>query len=268
MSRFECVDFKVSLSPYLDGELDRDTRTRADRHLLECRPCRDLLERAERQDAEVRRAFDPSSLETAPLPAGFERAVFAAIERSAPATTPHGRGAIARFSSWGWPAAAAAAMALSVVWWRDVPPTTVVAPVSVPAVTGDSVATNAWPFLPSATISGDDVHALHATGILLGAIEEMPFEDAAARERLRQIARYDVLLDRLTVLSSKLDPAARRDVDAARSALFVLLRDGSAAADSPVESATWSSLQEDLRMLELPKALERLSAESEVRLSL
>jgi hypothetical protein len=112
------------------------------------------------------------------------------------------------------------------------------------------------------------VHALHATGILLGAIEEMPFEDAAARERLRQIALYDDLLDRLSVLSRKLDPAARRDVEAARSALFVLLRDDGAAADSSVESAKWSALQEDLRMIELPKALERLSAESDIRVSL
>ena len=112
------------------------------------------------------------------------------------------------------------------------------------------------------------MHALHATGILLGAIEEMPFEDAAARERLRQIALYDNLLERLSTLGSKLDPAARRDLEAARSALFVLLRDDGAAADSEVESAKWSALQEDLRMLELPKALERLSAESDARLSL
>jgi hypothetical protein len=96
----------------------------------------------------------------------------------------------------------------------------------------------------------------------------MPFEDAAARERLRQIALYDNLLQRLTVLGTKLDPAARRDLDAARSALFVLLRDDGAAADSAVESAKWSALQEDLRMLELPKALERLTAESDARLSL
>jgi anti-sigma factor RsiW len=90
MSRFECVDFKVSLSPYLDGELDRDTRTRADRHLLECRACRDLLERAERQDAAVRVAFTGDDLETAPLPAGFERSVFAAIEGK-PAAASVGR---------------------------------------------------------------------------------------------------------------------------------------------------------------------------------
>jgi hypothetical protein len=268
MSRFECVDFKVSLSPYLDGELDRDTRTRADRHLLECRECRNLLERAERQDASFREAFAGDELETGPLPAGFERSVFAAIE-GRPTGTARAGGALARLRSAGWPLAAAASVALAVTAtsFLRTPPTAPV-PMGVPAATGGPAAMPAWPFLASARISGDDVHALHATGILLGAIEEMPFEDAAARERLRQIALYDDLLDRLSVLSQKLDPAARRDVDAARSALFVLLRDDGAAADSSVESAKWSALQEDLRMLELPKALERLSAISDIRLTL
>lgn len=266
MSRFECVDFKVSLSPYLDGELDRDTRTRADRHLLECRACRDLLERAERQDAAVRVAFAGDDLEIEPLPAGFERSVFAAIEGKPAAAS---RGPLARLRSSGWPLAAAAAVALAVTATALlVPARPGPVPLSVPTATGGPAAAPAWPFLPSARISGDDVHALHATGILLGAIEEMPFEDAAARERLRQIALYDDLLDRLSVLSRKLDPAARRDVEAARSALFVLLRDDGAAADSSVESAKWSALQEDLRMIELPKALERLSAESDIRVSL
>lgn len=267
MSRFECVDFKVSLSPYLDGELDRETRTRADRHLLECRGCRDLLERAERQDAAVRLAFDGRDLEVEPLPEGFERAVFASIA-GRPAVA--GRvGILARIQSAGWPLAAAASVALAVTITAVlVRPEPASVPVSRPAATGAPAPVNSWPFLPSATISGDDVHALHATGILLGAIEEMPFEDAAARERLRQIALYDNLLARLSVLASKLDPAARRDVEAARSALFVLLRDDGAAADSSVESAKWSALQEDLRLLELPKALERLSVESDTRLAL
>lgn len=268
MNRFECVDFKVSLSPYLDGELDRETRTAADRHLLECRACRDLLDRAERQDAAVRESFGAGELGAEPLPAGFERAVFAAIAGK-PIAAAGRRGVVARLQAAGWPLAAAASVALAVtVTAVLVRPAAPVLTTSLPAATGVPAPVNSWPFLPSATISSEDVHALHATGILLGAIEEMPFEDAAARERLRQIALYDNLLERLSVLGSKLDPAARRDLEAARSALFVLLRDDGAAADSVVESAKWSALQEDLRLLELPKALERLSAESDTRLSL
>ena len=266
MNRFECVDFKVSLSPYLDGELAREVRTDADRHLLECRACRDLLELAERQDAAIRDAYGAGELETEPLPAGFERAVLDAIAGRPANVRP---GILARLHAFGWPLATAASVAVAVTLTSAMlrlEPAAV--PMGVPAATGLPAPVNSWPFLPSATISSEDVHALHATGILLGAIEEMPFEDAAARERLRQIALYDNLLQRLTVLGTKLDPAARRDLDAARSALFVLLRDDGAAADSAVESAKWSALQEDLRMLELPKALERLSAESDIRVSL
>lgn len=266
MNRFECVDLKVNLSAYLDGELFHEVRTDADRHLLECRACRDLLERAERQDAAIRDAFGAGELETAPLPAGFERAVLAAVEERSGALRP---GILARLQAFGWPLAAAASVTIAVTLTSFLGrPDPASLPKSVPAATNLPAPVNSWPFLPSATISSEDVHALHATGILLGAIEEMPFEDAAARERLRQIALYDNLLQRLQELGSKLDPAARRDLEAARSALFVLLRDDGAAADSAVESAKWSALQEDLRMLELPRALERLSAESDARLSL
>jgi len=266
MNRFECIDLKVNLSAYLDGELFREVRTDADRHLLECRACRDLLERAERQDAAIRDAYGAGDLEIEPLPAGFEREVLAAVGERAETSRP---AILARLQAFGWPLAAAASVAIAVTLTAYLgKPDVASLPTSVPAATNLPAPVNAWPFLPSATISSEDVHALHATGILLGAIEEMPFEDAAARERLRQIALYDNLLQRLKELGAKLDPAARRDLEAARSALFVLLRDDGAAADSVVESAKWSALQEDLRMLELPKALERLSAETDARLSL
>jgi len=258
MSRYDCIDFKVSLSPYLDGELPAATRVEADRHLLACRDCRSLLERAERQDSEIRRAAGETGVEELDLPAGFETAVLAALPRP---TRRFAWKVPAEAGRWGWFAAAAClAVAVGALSLRTPEPA---APTALPASSAV-----AWPFLPGAVISGDDAHTLFASSIVLEAIEELPFEDAAARERLRQIALYDDLLPRLSMLAAKIDPAARREIEAARAAIFVLLRDEGSPSDSSNSSAAWSSLQEDLRLLDLPRGLIRLSAEADTRRSL
>ena len=53
----DCNALKALLSPYLDDELTRDERLRADAHLVACGGCRTLVERAEALDEELRAKF-------------------------------------------------------------------------------------------------------------------------------------------------------------------------------------------------------------------
>ena len=61
-----CDEMKALLSAYLDGELSRDERIRADTHAVGCRSCRDLIERAEELDRRIREEhrFDPGEVDT------------------------------------------------------------------------------------------------------------------------------------------------------------------------------------------------------------
>ncbi|MHC4416084.1 MAG: anti-sigma factor family protein [Planctomycetota bacterium] len=108
----DCTDIKALLSALLDDRIDAEGRYRAERHLGECKACRDLLSKAERNDALIAAgAGGFPSLER--LPEGFETAV---LSRTVHADRR--RAAANRWTSWlGW-LAAAACLFLAVSVWR------------------------------------------------------------------------------------------------------------------------------------------------------
>ena len=58
MRAIGCSDIKAALSAYVDDELTREERLRADAHLVGCGACRDLIERAEKLDDTLREHVD------------------------------------------------------------------------------------------------------------------------------------------------------------------------------------------------------------------
>lgn len=56
MEQLNCQDILAVMSGLLDGELDRETRHLAERHLVTCPACRDRLQKAEDADALIREA--------------------------------------------------------------------------------------------------------------------------------------------------------------------------------------------------------------------
>jgi hypothetical protein len=108
----------------------------------------------------------------------------------------------------------------------------------------------------AASLTADEVQALRSVASVLALASTTPFENLAARERLRAIASYDELLGRLKALEARLDTVDRRAVAAARSAIFEIER-------NQPDVAQWNALQDDLRQSALPEAVERIVVESE-----
>lgn len=75
-----CANCIRYLSPYLDGELDRETRERAEDHLRSCQSCQRELEKLARVVAQV----DETVVEL-PTPAGFTQATMAKVSAAAQA---------------------------------------------------------------------------------------------------------------------------------------------------------------------------------------
>ncbi|MDZ4829319.1 MAG: zf-HC2 domain-containing protein [Phycisphaerae bacterium] len=274
MARYDCTDFKVMLSAYLDGEIEMAERTNADRHLIECTSCRALLESAERTDSAIRllAARDPvfaeKVAEAIPLPSSFEQGVF---DRTRRRRQMH---SLRLYRSLGLLATAASIVlgaALFVVVrasrdrsvdapsnlvndgeWETLPED-VQGPPQPPRDSTRAVEPRAIIMLSDA-----ETQALHTSATTIASIVNTPFEDVAARDRLVQIVVYDDLVERLGAIRSKVNPIARRQVDATRATLFQLLR------DRP-EVELWSQMQEDLRLLELSAMLESLADDSELR---
>jgi hypothetical protein len=274
----DCVGFKVMLSAYLDGELASAQRFDADRHLLECTACRDLLERAEATDDAIRAICERSpELRAATvgeigLPEAFESEVLERVRR---------RSAMRwrRFSSSiGLLATAAAVGLAAIVWWVGVgdrgsdrssysgsdrggrgnlvnetaalPPEWMdLGPGVFGPPTALSIDRRLGRSLPKLTL--DELQVVHGAAVLLEAIRTTPFENVAARERLRQIAIYDELLLRLGDVAPRFDMVERRHLGAARSIVMELLRPES-------DVARWNTLQEDLRAFDLAGELEAI----------
>jgi predicted anti-sigma-YlaC factor YlaD len=114
MTNFDCKDIKAILSGMVDGEVDTATRHMAERHLADCKACRELLNEAERVNEmvalEAQRLLWPVG-----LPAGFEEAV---LSRTAYAEAYNFAGR--RWTSWlGWVAAAASLLLALSIWMLD-----------------------------------------------------------------------------------------------------------------------------------------------------
>jgi hypothetical protein len=263
-SPIACSELKATLSAYLDDELTRDERIRADTHLVSCGICRDLVERAETLDETLREKFaidlaaaqrdvDTASVDTramqanvlaaiglrerrvwlprAAIAAGIAAAVLASImlwptDGSAKSLAPGGAGAFI-VADRGKNAADG-----------------VTVPVPVPVPTRNAV--------ELASLDADDRQLLYSTGVILTNLRKEGFQNASNRGELREVARYDELVDRLDELLTKLPTADRPTVALARESIEFLL-------NSSDEPARWEQIRRDLERTDLDRTVDHLS---------
>jgi hypothetical protein len=236
-----CNELKASLSAYLDDELTRDERLRADAHIVGCGPCRRLVERAEALDASLREKFtldledaarevDGDSVDVGAMQAK----VLAAIGSSAPvAATPARRG-------WLRPAAIAAVLAGAALL-----------AVSFSGNDAEQARSSRQP-TQLISLDADDRQLLYSTGVILSHLRREGFERSDERTQLREVARYDELVERLNALITKLPAEDRAAVALARETIEFLLD----ASDDP---ARWEEIRRDMEATELDRRVDGLS---------
>ncbi|MCZ6835207.1 MAG: zf-HC2 domain-containing protein [Planctomycetota bacterium] len=114
MNTMDCADIKAMLSGLVDDEVEPTSRHQAERHLAECKACRDMIDEAEALDRLITIEAE-DSFNT--LPEGFEAAVFATINEPAqPVMTSYAM----RWTTWaGWMAAAASLALALTIWVMD-----------------------------------------------------------------------------------------------------------------------------------------------------
>ena len=255
-----CNELKATLSAYLDDELTRDERLRADAHLVGCGGCRGLVERAELLDESLRARFAEdfrdSELELAPASVdvrGIESRVLAEI------------GAHSRRTWMPRLAAAAAIAAVAGGTWflwsraedsRSLAPSRIGDFAAMDGPPGQlrslEVAPPENPRMLLASLDPDERQALYATSLILHAAQNTDYGDLARRTELRETARYDELVDRLAAVLPKL-PAEER-------AVVALARDATARiADADADPEAWTRLQEDVSATSLDESVDQLS---------
>lgn len=274
----DCVDFKVLLSPYIDGELGPEPRFAADRHLIECRECRSLLERAEANDEAIREICqrDPlhaqqlSEQMTGPvaLPPNFEDAVLDRVRLRRTIRWQRTRSSLALLTS-------AAAVALTAALWTIWPRQSGNGAGNGSRISEQLTGGDVEPLDPSLhgppkslrvresnrslpALSPDEAQGLHTASLLIESIVATPFENVAARSRLREMAVYDELNERLGAIQPRFDTLDRRSIAATRAVLFELQREH-------IDLAAWNALQDDLRTFELSHQLEVLATSADGR---
>jgi Putative zinc-finger len=218
-----CDEMKALLSAYLDGELSRDERVRADTHLVRCAACRDLLERAERLDRTIREEFrlEEGSIDAAAM---GDR-VFAAI---GPRKSSRLR--------WIVPVAIAASLA------------------GAAAIGASILRGTPAPSKSSTLVSldADERQLLYSTSVILNGLRRPGFESTGDFNQFRDVARYDELVARLDAITEKLAPEERPTVILARQAIQCLLE----ASSDP---ARWEELRRDMERTDLPHRVDGLS---------
>ena len=109
----DCTDIKSLLSALLDDHLDAPTLHRAERHLAECRSCRNFVGEAERNERLIAEEVASAFWGDGP-PEGFEQAVLSRTIHARPL------GPRSAWTAWlGWVAAAAALVLLVTTWQLD-----------------------------------------------------------------------------------------------------------------------------------------------------
>lgn len=265
MTNLDCKDIKALLSGLVDGEVDGQIRHQAERHLVECKACRDLLNEAEGVNELV--ALDAQRMMwPVGLPAGFEQAV---LKRTIYGDALHFAGR--RWTSWlGWVAAAACLLLTVSIWILD---HQVISRGQNPVAVGgtrspsSSIPEVAFPLrsytynggLPDGTgrntritaaalsmddkraidddlstvlsashsraqISRDDSDTLYAASNLLDMLAQSDVQNFSDVERIRQVAEYDNLLDRLADARMRLSASDRPAVLAAESVLLRIVQ--------------------------------------------
>lgn len=248
MRSMDCTDIKALLSGLVDDELDADTRYDAERHLGQCKTCRQLIDEAEALDELVR--ADLETLEPSSLPAGFEDAVL----RQTVYTT-HSRPYSHQWTTWtGWVAAAACLALAFTIWIADrragLTPGRVVQssdPVvfepgvrlrslaneeamsleEYPAPSGDLdddwvdndlITSVSWSRGPA--LVREDAETLYMSAVLLHMFEETAGAAAENLQMIRDAIDYDDVLSRLGDAVDRLDTSDRELVRAAQAILL------------------------------------------------
>ena len=279
METLDCTDIKALLSGLIDDRVDPKTRHRAERHLAECKSCRQLLNQAEAAEAMV--AASVTALgDSEALPEEFEANVLARTVYAQRLADVHGR-----WVNWlGW-MAAAAALALAVTVWVMDPKTIGRGPVPEFALGGglgdgsalgnerlvaqpanfttpdpsSFIELNRLSMTPSLTrtsihsssaalLSRDDLETLDDVSRLLMMLSQTPDQSLVEVQRIRRIAEYDLLLMRIAQLRANLAPQDRITVSAAELVLYRVVR-------GPLSMEDVQILRDDVRRLELSSHL-------------
>jgi hypothetical protein len=294
MTTFDCKDIKAILSGLVDDEVNADTRHNAERHLADCKACRDMLNEAEKVNEmlalEAQRQLWPVG-----LPAGFEATV---LSRAGYADAYNFAGR--RWTSWlGWVAAAASLLLAMSIWVLD---HRAIAPAGQPTISQNplratpSVANasylRSWTVdaaIPadgfdhaalsaanlddvtqrdideqlalvqpgisrprSSGLSRDDADTLYSASTLLEMLAQADLTSFTDVERIRRIAEYDNMLDKLAEARGHVSLVDRPLVIAAES---VLLR----IVNGPLDISDVRTLNETVSRLDLASELEDIS---------
>jgi len=254
-----CSELKASLSSYLDDELTRDERLRADTHLVGCGKCRDLVERAEQLDDALREQFaldfqqaseefDAESVDTAAMQAS----VLAAIG-SRPRNRWLPRLAIA--------AGLAGAVVAAIAFWRTGDRVDALAPLGPGqfASSGGSdiravepVAQPRREAIALAALDPDERQLLYSTSVILTNLKHEGFENSASATQLREVARYDELVERLDVVMGKVAPEDRATIAFARETIEHFI-------DSGTDPTRIEEIRRDLQRTDIDARLTALS---------
>jgi hypothetical protein len=249
-----CLELKAALSAYVDDELTRDERLCADAHLVSCAPCRDLIERADtlREQFEADLAAASDELDAGSVDVRAMQANVLAVIGARPQRRWLPGLAIAA-------ALAGAALATVVFWRAGAPgsglqplgpgqfassggPRRELAPVDAPGSAAVELA----------SLDADDRQLLYSTGVILTNLKREGFERSSSATQLREVARYDELVDRLDSVLPKLAPEDRPAVALARDTILRFL-------DAASDQDRWQSMRRDLERTELDRRINALS---------
>ncbi|MEY3142405.1 MAG: hypothetical protein RLY21_898 [Planctomycetota bacterium] len=256
----DCNMMKALMSAYIDDEITRDERLRADAHLVACGGCRTLIERAEALDGELRARFDEdladADAEFSANPVdleAFQSRVVNAIGHE------HRRTWLPRIA-----AAASVALVAAGGWWlwnsRETPQSLTPAGPGTFVRGADDATPRAIDSIPApnslavrlATLTDEDRQALYATSLILDNARRTAFVDEVRRNELRETVRYDELVDRLEEVMVKLPPEEQETVALARDAAARI----ASASNDP---RAWVEIQQEVERRSLAPSIEMMS---------
>jgi hypothetical protein len=282
MTTFDCTDIKALLSGIVDDELEPQARHEVERHLAQCGSCQALVDRTERVNQLV--ALEGSLLiAECSLPEGFEDAV---CRRTVYGEVLHHAGH--NWTSWlGWVAAAACltlAVSIWVIdrqlvstarsaenasydtghfaagfggrsWTSEVaqPTEAFMLPASQSASSKPATAlVSLTSQRDSSVLHPEDSQTLYAASTALEMLTQSDLHSFADAERIRRIATYDDLVDRLAETRQRLDPADRAPVLAAESVLVRIV-------NGPLDLKDLRELHHTVAQLDLPNQVQMIS---------
>jgi hypothetical protein len=265
----DCTDIKAILSGLVDDELASDVRHDAERHLVECKPCRSLVNEAEGVNELI--AIDAHAMIAPALPEDFEAAV---LSRTVFARSFSLQERQRRWTSYvGWLAAAACLGLAGLIWTMDrqiatqnhVAHNDANEP-RMPAVsyyTGSNLQNRTYEgaqpvnyvsFTNRSDNDGDeDADALESASMLLSMIAEADLNSFTDVECVRRAAEYDRLLPRLARARQEVTSSDRPVVLAAES---VLLR----AVNGPLSIDDLRELNQSVKQMDLSHAVHDISS--------